>query len=107
MALQRQLWSINGLSTELGTDRRTLARRLEGLKPTQEYPTRFTLREVLDHLQKFEVEGDLHLEDPMDVAHRAMHLTVTVLAENIRRQLPKTFNKVGPHDAKKAMGAHG
>jgi hypothetical protein len=31
MAMQRQLWSINGLATELGMDRRTLAKMLDGV----------------------------------------------------------------------------
>lgn len=35
MAMQKQLWSINGLATELGLDRRTLCRRLEGLRPAK------------------------------------------------------------------------
>ncbi len=35
MAMQAQLWSINGLSTELGLDRRTIAKRLEGVAPAE------------------------------------------------------------------------
>lgn len=31
MAMTKQLWSINGLATELGMDRRTVARRLAGV----------------------------------------------------------------------------
>ncbi len=31
MAMQRQLWTINGLATELGMDRRTLAKLLDGV----------------------------------------------------------------------------
>ena len=30
MAMQRQTWSVNALATELGIDRRTVARRLDG-----------------------------------------------------------------------------
>lgn len=33
MAMTRQLWSINGLATELGMDRRTVARRLSAAPP--------------------------------------------------------------------------
>lgn len=33
---QRQLWSINGLSVELRMDRRTLAKKLEGVPPDGE-----------------------------------------------------------------------
>lgn len=38
MALTQQLWTISGLSTELGMDRRSLARRLDaaGLEPAEE-----------------------------------------------------------------------
>ena len=33
--MQAELWSISGLATELGMDRRTIAKRLEGLEPDQ------------------------------------------------------------------------
>ena len=33
MALKKQKWSLSGLSVELGIDRRTLAKRLDGLEP--------------------------------------------------------------------------
>ena len=33
MAMTRQLWTLNGLATELGKDRRTLGRALRGVPP--------------------------------------------------------------------------
>ncbi len=35
MAMQRQTWSISALSIELKTDRRTMAKRLDGLEPAE------------------------------------------------------------------------
>jgi hypothetical protein len=100
MAMQRQLWSINALSTELGTDRRTLAKRLGGLRPAKEEPKLYLLRDVLLHLRQY--DGDLQLDDHMTYARRAMHITVMSLAESLHEQLPKTLRKLVPCDAKKA-----
>jgi hypothetical protein len=36
MAMQRQRWSVNGLSVELGRDRRTVARYVDEVKPAGE-----------------------------------------------------------------------
>ena len=36
MALQAQLWSVNGLSTEFKIDRRTVAKRIEGIPAAKE-----------------------------------------------------------------------
>jgi hypothetical protein len=57
MAMQRQTWSINGLSAELGMDRRTLSDRLDGLPPTEtkqlanRIENRWYLSDVLAHLE--------------------------------------------------------
>ena len=57
MAMQRQTWSINGLSAELGMDVRTLSDRLDGLPPAETKQLanrtehRWHLRDVLDHLE--------------------------------------------------------
>lgn len=52
MALQKQLWTINGLSTELGHTRRSLAKWLQGLPPKKidgkvKY---WELADVIEHL---------------------------------------------------------
>lgn len=50
-------WSVNALATELGIDRRSLARRLEGLAPAVEKTVGkrtergYLLRDVFHHLQ--------------------------------------------------------
>ena len=55
MAMQRKTWSINALANELELDRRTLAKRLEGLPPATEKKVgsrvekRWHLAAVLDH----------------------------------------------------------
>jgi hypothetical protein len=100
MAMQRQLWSINALSTELGTDRRTLAKRLDGLRPAKKDPKLYLLRDVLLHLRQY--DGDLQLDDHMDIGRRAMHLTLMSLAERLEEQFPKKLRKIVPCDAKKA-----
>ena len=57
MGMIRQLWSVNGLSVELGVDRRTLSKRLSGLHPDGEgieggkTVRRWHLMHVLKHLQ--------------------------------------------------------
>lgn len=35
MAMQKRTWSLNALAVELNTDRRTLAKRLDGLPPAE------------------------------------------------------------------------
>lgn len=35
MAMQKQTWSISGISVELGIDRRTLAKKLDSLEPVE------------------------------------------------------------------------
>lgn len=58
MGMQRQLWSLNALSNELGMDRRTLAKRLQSLPPseTKEYDNRteklWHMADVVEHLQR-------------------------------------------------------
>jgi hypothetical protein len=57
MAMQRQTWSINGLSAELEMDRRTLSDRLSGLPPAESRQLknrtehRWYLSDVLEHLE--------------------------------------------------------
>lgn len=54
--MQAELWSLNGLAVELGCDRRTLARDLEGLSPDEEtrkggrIERRYRMRRVFQHL---------------------------------------------------------
>jgi phage terminase Nu1 subunit (DNA packaging protein) len=56
--MQARLWSLNGLAVELGQDRRTLARKLEGLDPDEEKRQgRRTVRQwrlarVIEHLYR-------------------------------------------------------
>jgi hypothetical protein len=57
--MQAQLWSISGLSVQLGIDRRTLAKRLEGLTPASVEERgngakvrRYKLAEVVEHLNR-------------------------------------------------------
>jgi hypothetical protein len=58
MAMQRQLWSINALSNELGRDRRTLSKLLDDLPPAEEkhvgnrIEKRWRLLDVLHHLSE-------------------------------------------------------
>lgn len=58
MAMQRQLWSLNALSNELGMDRRTLAKRLHSLAPaeTKQFDNRteklWHMADVVSHLQR-------------------------------------------------------
>jgi hypothetical protein len=55
--MQRQTWSINGLSAELQMDRRTLSDRLDGLPPAETKQLanrtehRWYLADVLEHLE--------------------------------------------------------
>jgi hypothetical protein len=57
MAMQKKTWSINALSTELDLDRRTLAKRLDGLAPATEKKVgdrtekRWHLADVLAHFE--------------------------------------------------------
>ena len=57
MAMQRQTWSVNGLSAELAMDRRTLSDRLDGLPPAETKQLknrtehRWYLADVLEHLE--------------------------------------------------------
>ena len=37
MAMTRQLWTLNGLATELGKDRRTLGRALRHVQPMAQH----------------------------------------------------------------------
>ncbi len=58
MAMQKQTWTINGLSTELGMDRRTLSKRLSNLPPAEQEQQkgktvrRWHLQNVLTHLNR-------------------------------------------------------
>jgi len=55
--MQSKLWSISGLATELGMDRRTLAKRLESLAPAEEKKTGkriqklWRMSDVVEHLR--------------------------------------------------------
>ncbi len=97
MALQRQFWSINALSTELGLDRRTLAKRLDGLVPAQDDPKTYRLRDVLTHLRRY--QDDLPDLDPskMDSVIETVLLT---MGQNLEEQLPKTLRATGSSDEK-------
>lgn len=56
--MQAQLWSLSGLAVELGRDRRSLARDLEGLAPDEEtrkggrVDRRYRMKRVVDHLHR-------------------------------------------------------
>lgn len=56
MAMQAELWSINALATEFHMDRRTMAKRLEGLPPVEtkkvgkRIEKRWRLNDVVEHL---------------------------------------------------------
>ena len=56
MAMQRKLWSINGLATELDADRRTLSRDLRDLPPAESkrigsrIEKRWLIGDVLEHM---------------------------------------------------------
>lgn len=97
MALQRQLWSINALSTELGLDRRTLAKRLDGLVAAQDDPKTYRLRDVLTCLKRY--QDDLPDLDPskMDSVIETVLLT---MGQNLEEQLPKTLRATGSSDEK-------
>jgi hypothetical protein len=66
MAMQSTLWSINALSTELGIDRRTLAKRLQHLPPAEvkqvgrRIEKRWRLADVIAHLQPYSKEGTVN-----------------------------------------------
>lgn len=58
MAMSRQTWSINGLANELDIDRRTLAKKLQGLRAAEEKDVggrierRWHMADVVDFLRK-------------------------------------------------------
>lgn len=96
MALQRQHWSINALSVELGLDRRTLAKRLDGLNPAQVDPKLYELRAVLDHLRQYQQLPDLDEILDEDAFRDVVLLTVvSSLHSALWSQLPKTLRAVG------------
>jgi len=57
MPMQKRTWTISGLSVELEIDRRTLAKRLQGLPPAEikrigdRTERRWYLQDVVEHLQ--------------------------------------------------------
>ncbi len=63
MAMQRRTWSINALSAELGLDRRTLSKRLQGLPPVEtkkagnRVEKRWHLADVVGHMSRGGVAG--------------------------------------------------
>jgi hypothetical protein len=65
--MQPQLWTLNGLSVELGLDRRTLAKRLHGLQPVKVDgdSRKYLLRDVLEQLQYAGVDESIP-ENEMD-----------------------------------------
>lgn len=97
MALQRQLWSINALSVELGLDRRTLAKRLDGLAPAQESPKTYRLRDVLDHLRHY--QDDLPDLDPSNM-DTMIETVITSMGKDLADQLPKTLRATGSSNEK-------
>src|SRR4051812_15444829 len=67
--MQAKLWTISELATELGIDRRTMAKRLEGLEPDQNETDgagrqhrKYLLARVFGHLVEGE-DGGLKLDD--------------------------------------------
>lgn len=64
MAVTAQLWTLSALSAELGTDRRTLAKKLHDLPPARTDGTgklrspKWRLADVLDHLADKTDDGD-------------------------------------------------
>jgi hypothetical protein len=64
--MQSKLWTLNALAVELGHDRRTLARKLEGLAPDDEtahggrVTRRWRLRRVVEHLYAAPERGELN-----------------------------------------------
>lgn len=56
--MQAELWTLNGLAVELGRDRRSLARDLEGLEPDKverkggRTERRYRLKRVVEHLYR-------------------------------------------------------
>jgi len=64
--MQPKLWTLNALAVELGHDRRTLARKLEGLAPDDEtahggrVTRRWRLRRVVEHLYAAPAHGELN-----------------------------------------------
>lgn len=67
--MQPVLWSLHGLSVELGRDRKALARALEGLKPDEEtrrgrgVDRKWRLKRVVSHLFEQTVEGETDFEN--------------------------------------------
>jgi len=53
MAMHQTLWTVSGLSVEIGTDRRTLAKKLDSLRPVEvKGKSRFYhMADVLAHLE--------------------------------------------------------
>lgn len=97
MAMQRQLWSINALSTELSLDRRTLAKRLDGLVPAQQSPKTYRLRDVLDYLRRY--QDDLPDLDPSRM-DSVIETVLISMGEYLSEQLPKTLRATGSTDEK-------
>jgi hypothetical protein len=89
------LWSINALSVELGLDRRTLAKRLDGLVPAQDHPKTYRLRDVLDYLRQY--QDDLPDLDPSKM-DAVIETVITSLATCLEEQLPKTLRATGSKD---------
>jgi hypothetical protein len=66
MSMQPQQWSLSALAVELGIDRRTLAQRLQGVRPVtqkrvgQRIEKRWYLRDVLPYLDGSASSIDTH-----------------------------------------------
>lgn len=69
MAMQAKLWTVSELSVELDVDRRTMAKRLEGLEPDENETDkagrehrRYRLARVFAHLMGAGAAADLDLD---------------------------------------------
>lgn len=59
MAIKRSEWTRTALAVEFGMDKRTLAKKLEGLKPIKSgvKHEKYYLRDVVEHLYKSKAKG--------------------------------------------------
>ena len=79
MAMQSQLWSLSALATELQTDRRTLAKRLETLPPAEEKKTDkrtnklWRMSDVVEHLETQKSENGKSYDKNAEEARLKFH----------------------------------
>jgi hypothetical protein len=92
------LWSVNGLSVELGIDRRTLGKKLSNLRPDGEGQEagktvrRWHLAHVLDHLQ-----ADRPIAEAPDVRTGRARL-VQAQARKMELEVAAMENRLIPED---------